>query len=314
MSTCQNDRSNGAGTFQWLAGGTALGFRSCLLAVALLSLPAVAAADYVSTILADNPIGYWRMADVGGGPTYLQDRVLGDWSANFARCNPPDVVLGGAAGAIVGDADPAATFSGGQGLGTTVRFIDFPGLADFGVNDAYTLEAWVKTTSASYQAIISKRTDNGYVGYTLGLSGGRVNMSFTGDGNANADSFTYKFGGPALNDGAWHPVAVTHVAGTGAESLSLYADGSLLTDTTQYTQTVGSFGDTYVPASPLRFGVRSLEGFEFSGAIDEVAIYNTSLSAGQILAHRRAAVPQPASMVLAAGGAICVLMRKRRVV
>lgn len=57
-------------------------------------------------------------------------------------------------------------------------------------------------------------------------------------------------------------------------------------------------------------------GRYFNGAIDEVAVYNTDLTAGQvsaIYASRNTAVPEPASATLAALAAGAALARRRRV-
>jgi hypothetical protein len=78
-----------------------------------------------------------------------------------------------------------------------------------------------------------------------------------------------------VNDGAWHHVAVTRNAATGA--MVLYVDG------VQQATATGPTGTRSAPAN-LRVGSLQTNLNFFAGQIDEVRLYNVALTAAQVAA------------------------------
>src|SRR5262249_41512602 len=109
----------------------------CLLALAPARALAPAGwADFVysSVILADNPVGYWRLGEPPAQTTAFDSSPFGrNGTYNGA-------VTRGVPGAIVDDPNTAAAFSGG--------FVSIPG-GPFNFANNFSLEAWVINNNAT---------------------------------------------------------------------------------------------------------------------------------------------------------------------
>jgi hypothetical protein len=235
----------------------------------VLPLPA----NYPTTAIADNPIAYWRLGEADGTVAYDY------WGGNDGEYN--DVALG-LAGYSVSDPDKAAGFGG---VNTYVGVVNSPAINFSGSSATFTLEAWVNgpATQLDGAGIIAKgRGTTGAGGvpgeqYTLDVSGGFYR--FHVDPATGTAGEVIALVGP---DGTWqHLVAVYDQS---AGTMAIYVNG----------ENVGS--GTTPDAGPLssalplgigsrRGGVGSEYDLYFDGSIDEVAIYNTALTAEQVLAH-----------------------------
>src|ERR1051326_6948982 len=99
---------------------------------------------YANTIVADTPLGYWRLGESSG--TLAVDGV---GAHNATYVNGP---LLGQAGALVGDTDTAVKFDGVATNATVGNALNFPNTT------AFSLESWVKPSvlDATTRRIISK--------------------------------------------------------------------------------------------------------------------------------------------------------------
>ncbi len=163
------------------------------------------------------------------------------------------------------------------------------GNLDIGTND-FTLMAWIKSNVSmdlndiTSMVIIGKRDSNNK-GYRLAIqtTPARRRLSFLlGDGislaSGSADSAT------DLVDNKWHHVAVTFDRGASA---TYYVDG--VPDGSPPTRSISALsGKSVANTVHLAIGIDSPEAFAgvngFNGTIDEVIIFNRSLSAAQIYA------------------------------
>ncbi|WP_433216299.1 LamG-like jellyroll fold domain-containing protein [Microtetraspora malaysiensis] len=160
-----------------------------------------------------------------------------------------------------------------NGTSSWVTVKDSPSLR---LTNKITMEAWVKPASISgWRTVLMKESgpdDGSYALYSSistgpGVSGGPATDLLIDGYSDGADSLTKL----AIN--TW-----SHIAGTyDGTSTKIYINGSLAGETTVS-------GNVATGAAPLRIGGNNPFGDYFSGLIDEVRIYNTALTQGQIQA------------------------------
>jgi hypothetical protein len=176
----------------------------------------------------------------------------------------------GATGAFPGDADTAVTF---DGTGDYVQAVGTTGIP-VGAT-VRSVEMWFKTSSAARQTLFSYGTLGTNQEFGLWLNAGGTTM--TAWGKAGDKSFTMPY---AVNDGVWHQVVKTY-DGT---NITVYIDGVGLTPQAATRATVMDangfgIGAVIVP------GDAAASGGYFNGTLDEVSLYNTTLSLATIQTH-----------------------------
>ena len=137
----------------------------------------------------------------------------------------------------------------------------------------FTIEAWVRNaTTDPTQVTVALGSVGGGDDYWLGQNARRAAISVSG---------TACYSTTLLNDNRWHHLAGVRSGG----QLTIYVDG-----VAENTVAIGTSGS---PTSPLSIG--SFGGSYFwQGRLDEVRLYNTALTAAQVLADMystTAAVP-----------------------
>ncbi len=217
---------------------------------------------YGASVYGDQPDLYWRLNEATG--------VANDWS--YLGRN--DGTVGSAATRAVG-----GKVSAGSAIRTTGSTDSLVVSPQSGSPDAFTTEAWVKTTTTTGGKIL------GFEAVPTGTGGSydkQVYMTNSGrlifgvyDGAAQTVISPNPY-----NDGQWHHV----VASQDSSGMKLYVDGALLgTNPATRNQVfsghwrVGGGSTTSWPSSPST-------PF-FSGDIDEVAVYPRGLSAAEVAEH-----------------------------
>ncbi len=140
-----------------------------------------------------------------------------------------------------------------------------------------TIEFWLRTTTIENDVVLEKSDDNTHYLFQTGTAGTcGVGFIFfaTGAGAANRVCST-----SAINDSVFHHVVGTF-NGTGTSTLRLYVDGTLVGTTSGASNPVSN-------SKPLQIGSRG-GSVGFTGVMDEIHIYNRTLSAEQVLANFRA--------------------------
>ncbi len=223
---------------------------------------------YSAGVLADGAESYWRLGDSGG------TRAV-DLGPDFRDAALQSGVTFGAAGALSGDPDKAATFSGNStGWAATNSFGTAP--------STFSTEAWIKTNTTRGGKIVgfgSSSTGASYTRdrHTYMLNNGRISFGISTPALVNQVITTPS----AYNDNKWHHVVSTF----GSGGMALFVDGTRVASRSDVTS-------AYDYKGFWRIGGDSLSGWPsrpssdyLAGSIDEAAVYPTVLSNTQISQH-----------------------------
>lgn len=254
--------------------------------------------SYLSEVLADAPLGYWRLGEaVGVTPAE-------DATANNNDSLSEVGVVHGLAGALASSLDTSYGFDGSDDKvllpGALAAVVNKPTTAE--ALPTWTLECWVRADPtnglntfafsighlAENATIISIAINNGGLGRFVGY--------YRTTANANAQVGSLSGGGglePDVNerDNVWRHM-VFLADGT---DLRLYRNAVLVGVVgpgNPGSQDFGPQPNTNVTADRLAIGClpRSTDGQFFKGGVDEPAIYDYALSPARILAHYNAGI------------------------
>lgn len=162
--------------------------------------------------------------------------------------------------------------------GTALAFdggwVDFGNAPLFNKAGPFTVLVWARQdphdAGGTSQYIVGKTTSAGNNGWRLATQGSQYAFSTSGDGGVQAFA-----GGVTI--GKWTHVAAVYIPSTAVE---IYVDGQLL------TRNPSSKSAALVPtADELRIATKGDNTFPFTGAIDEVRLYDRALDAAEIAAR-----------------------------
>jgi large repetitive protein len=217
---------------------------------------------YKDAVLADSPVGYWRLGETSG--TTAADGIAGRHGSYIGAPSLNQT------GALTGDTNPAVTFNG------TSQYATVPYDAAF--NPAqFSVEGWAKPTggAGTFRTVATSWYELGGGasprGYWLGVgTDDKWWLSI-----ANGTTFTNIIG-PTVTLSSWAHVLGTYDGTTGR----LYVNGIL----------VASTAVTYAAnvSAPFGIGAYWANGSWIGllpGSLDEVAVYNTALSQTRIQTH-----------------------------
>lgn len=201
---------------------------------------------YRGVVLADGPVGYWRLGELSGS---IAADALG-FSPGTATAGAR---LGAVAGAVAGD--------GGASFDGKTSQVSVPDAARLRTGDVFSLEVWVRPSKlAITHAILSKGAS-----YLLYLDQNKVVLRQPNVGTIV--SSTASIADTAL----WHHVVVTKAH----SAAKVYLDGvDVSGSVSQHTVTDGN-GALAVGSGASRF----------TGGLDEVAVYGKALSAADVARH-----------------------------
>lgn len=219
--------------------------------------------SYASSVISSGAMDYWRFGEASGSTVY-------DW-AGGAPLTAGSGVTRGAASALAGDPNPAASFSGtSTGSAATRQMVKGP--------NTFSIEAWFKTTSTSGGKIVgfgnlpsgtSTTTDrhiyldtNGTLHFGVSSGGQRILSS-----------------GSGYNNGKWH-----YVVGTVSPSgMVFYVDGKQVGLNSAVTAAGYYWGYWRIGGDAAWNGTTW-----FHGSVDEVAVSPTALTASQVASRYQA--------------------------
>lgn len=228
---------------------------------------------YKTAVTADSPYLFWRLDETSG-------TAVADTSGN----SRPGTVTGtgytwNQAGALVSETRDTslATTTAGITANTSVT-----GSA------AFSVEAWVKTTSTTGGRILGFGDKGGATASTsvdrqlYTAPNGKV--YFGAGSNKTVVAST-----ASIANGAWHHVVGTYVSGT--NGLKLYVDGVLQgSATVNVSSSAGFWRAGFEAQSVMSAWTGSPSDSYFEGNLEELAVYTTTLTATRVKAHYDAGV------------------------
>lgn len=243
------------------------------------SLTVSSESAYDALVLASGPIAYYKLDETGVG-------VMVDSSGNNndGTHNSSNITYG--ATGLVSDGGDAVTYAGAADSYSHIA-ANIMDLAT--ANSPKTIEFWMATTDTVGPLVVARHSVQGnqILGVYLGNNGltsgnGRI-LCLTRDDNGLGLSQCNTAG--TYNDGSTYHVVTTIDA---AKNWLLYVNGSLVVTS---SHTLGTSATMDAP----RIGqdAQSAGGGPHGtllGTVDNVAIYNTALSAPTILAHYNAGI------------------------
>ena len=227
--------------------------------------------SYAKSVLSDSPTYYYRLSESSGNAVNLAGPVANTTLSGAANQAVPAVVGPGVTrdqpGAVVNDANRAMRFNNANSSRT---YTTIPVWSD----DSVSVEAWFKTSAPSGKIIgfgsSSNSNNSGTYDRHLYLNEGRVSWGVRDSANRVLQSAA------GFDNNQWH-----HVVGTLNESgMALYVDGSLVGTRTETISGQRFWGNWRIGGDSTWAGNEN-----FSGLIDEVAVYKVPLSAAEVLEH-----------------------------
>ncbi len=217
-----------------------------------------------ATVIAQTPglVDYYRL----GEPLFAGAMIDAQGANNNGTyLNFP---LGGQGGAIAGDSNTAVVFT------TDTDYVSIPR----NISGNFSIELWFKST-AGIGTGTQWYTGAGLVdGDVAGLAND-FGISLGADGRVRAgvgNPDTTIASQAGLNNNVWHHVVMTRQQFTG--TIVLYIDGAAVATAAGGTQLLNA------PAN-IHFGQLQTGLNQYAGSLDEVAFYNSTLSAAQVQSH-----------------------------
>ncbi|MCU1570000.1 MAG: domain containing protein [Naasia sp.] len=236
-------------------GNTALGDP-----VSITVATGAALSNYAKAVLSDGAAHFWRLNEKSG-------TALTDTAGTNDAVAGSGVVLN-RPGAISGDSNTAATFSGtSAGVAVAQRLVQAP--------DTFSVEAWFSTVSKTGGKIVGfgekLSGDSTFYDRHVYLDGtGRIYFGVLNPAKSTVQSAS------GFNDGKWHHVVAT----LSSAGMRLYVDGAQAASRTDVTYGQNLAGYWRIGGDSTWTGAKYL-----AGGIDEVAVYNKEISAATVNAH-----------------------------
>jgi len=227
---------------------------------------------YSSEVLGTSGLrDYWRLGEKTG--TSFADPV-----GNHPATGQGGFGLG-ATGAIEGDLDTAATFDGATGAASTAL--------DLSATSQLTIEFWLNWAAYGNDDDLAfeytPNFNNNDGGFLIDPNAGEMGGKFgVGIGRGETRNNAY-FTRPSA--GAWHHYAIVfNTAAPAAQQITPYVDGKAV----PFEKLNSGIGAGNFAKSTLYFMSRAGSGLFGKGSLDEVSLYNRTLSAAEIGAHYQA--------------------------
>lgn len=239
-----------------------------LAATALFALPSAKAASYADTVLADNPVAYYRFEDPTNATTVLDSSASGanpgtinfDYSGAWPQLGQPGLGSNSIAFHLYSDAN-----------GDETSYVSVPYSPDLNPPGPFTTECWARVTSwgSGNRSFLSSFQNYNAGWWFRQESGTAPRWLYVHNGGG-----IYMAAG-SITKNEWTHLVVTYDGTT----VYFYANGTNMWNSTGTIPAPNTTGSLCIGGDPA-IG----DGF-FDGNVDEVAIYTNALTAGQIQLH-----------------------------
>ena len=258
---------------------------------------------YSDQVKSFSPVSYWQLNETSG--TVAIDAM----AANNGTYN--SLPAGGGDGQI-GAAGPRPDSSPTGFLGFNTDnaaphlnkgndCVPVPDSATLDITNALTVEAWINPdvdSAKGYTDLVSKRNTDQFSWrlYQYRLNADNILLRFEVSADGNYAAVTMASTGYIVPDGEWTHVAATFEPGT---ALRIYINGAqAAVNTTSIPASIhAGTAEVIIGAYRLGAGATAIYG-EFDGLIDEVAIYDKTLSPSQVLQLYTKALNLPAGTLI----------------
>lgn len=220
------------------------------------------------------PIGWWKMDECqgetlndssGNGYTGVLTIGPGGTQTSAGTCSTSSTAWANGAN---GKFNSSVNFDGSDDFATINS-----GFANFQETTPFSISSWVKT-SDSTGSIVSKWDVPNSPGWRQDINSGNIRLILTNStgntGRAVRTNDTY-------NDNNWHHIITTYDGSSTANGIKIYVDGKLVPSSIVLDGSPGTLSDVAIRIAN-QVGVSNFQ----SGQIDDVRIYNYSLSADQV--------------------------------
>ncbi len=219
---------------------------------------------------ASNLEAYWRIGEASEVPTATWPHKVQQWVWNDLYSSKSTFFDGAVEYAKMGDV---------------------PEL-EFDYDDPFSISVWFKQTSANLDAIVSKRqTSPDSRGYELqvdGTAGGTVRFLLRG-GNSNAVFLRTTSGGYSTS--GWHHALLTYSGNGLASGVNIYMDGSVTPAALTVIQD-NLLSNTTVNSAEFNIATQNNGASgNWTGNIDDVAVYNVELPSADARVHYNRGTP-----------------------
>lgn len=220
--------------------------------------------------------------EVTGGVAKLKgaEAVYAQWHMNESSgTNVPDSSPNGYDGTTVNmeDADwVAAKLNNGLRLDGANEYVNCGNIANFERTQAFSIEAWIKTTATGQDICTRYSGGKGFISYVA--AAGTIFFTVRNAAGTNEAS---RYSQGTVTDGLWHHVVITYDGSSLNTGIKIYLDGSDNTNTGSGANTLSA---SILTTTNLIIGGRTNSG-NFNGDIDEVVIYTKVLSAAEVTAR-----------------------------
>jgi hypothetical protein len=233
-----------------------------------LNLGSVPLRAYADQVRADGAVAYWRLNESSG---LVAKDSLGSNNGTISG----GVTLN-QSGALVGDAAMGFNLAGPAAGQVAVPVGSYSAIG----TGAATLECWMRAINAmTGTSEICGTSDIFTTGLILMVDTSFVKLRVIAGGSVLTEPLTAQ---NLVTDGVWHHVVGVRRVGA-PDTAELWIDGVLKQATTFVTgQNLTATTSGYIGASAA--------AFEFTGGVDDVAVYPLALTPTQIALHYRAGV------------------------
>ena len=169
---------------------------------------------------------------------------------------------------------------------TRVSIADDHNDFDWAIDQSFSIEFWMKgvpgTTGAgaNNEVMVGRRDEVTDLGWWVGVETGTKNFEwYITDSNGTGDAADLKSSTVDAADGEWHHIVVVRDATT--NNLYLYVDGDQAAIDESHV-----FSDGFASTGGIALGWHNLAPYYYyTGTLDEIAIYDSALTAAEVMAH-----------------------------